>query len=211
MARKLTKPGRLPKPRKLKVYRTSTGFHDAYVAAPSRAAALRAWGSENDLFARGAAEEIDDPALTAEPLAHPGTVIRKSRGSLAEQLAALPDDPPPRTPGGDDDDLPARRGKARTRSADDPPAATPTPPPKPPKPKPRPSRAQLDRAEAAAKALDGEQKAERDALLEREAALRRERRALDTTHAKARDKAAAAVDKAKSAYDAAVGRWRSAS
>ena len=29
-------------PRKLKVFRTPTGFHDAYVAAPSRKAALEA-------------------------------------------------------------------------------------------------------------------------------------------------------------------------
>ena len=35
---------------KLKVFRTAIGFHDAYVASPSRAAALRAWGADTDLF-----------------------------------------------------------------------------------------------------------------------------------------------------------------
>ena len=30
---------------RLKVFRTSIGFHDAYVAAPSRKAALEAWGA----------------------------------------------------------------------------------------------------------------------------------------------------------------------
>ena len=45
---------------KLKVFRTPTGFHDAYVAAPSRKAALAAWGAEADLFARGTAEEVTD-------------------------------------------------------------------------------------------------------------------------------------------------------
>ncbi len=32
--------------RKLKVFRTPAGFHDAYVAAPSRKAALAAWGAD---------------------------------------------------------------------------------------------------------------------------------------------------------------------
>ena len=66
-------------PRKLKVFRTPIGFHDAYVAAPSRKAALEAWGAGGNLFARGTAEEVTDPKLTAEPLRHPGEVIRVSR------------------------------------------------------------------------------------------------------------------------------------
>ena len=78
------------KGRKLKVYRTAIGFHDAYVAAPSKKAALEAWGTTKDLFARGAAELVDDPALTQEPLAHPNTVIKRARGSADEQIAALP-------------------------------------------------------------------------------------------------------------------------
>ena len=62
--------------RALKVYRTPIGFHDAYVAAPSRKAALEAWGSDHDLFATGAAELVTDPELTREPLEKPGSVIR---------------------------------------------------------------------------------------------------------------------------------------
>ena len=76
-------------PRKLKVFRTPIGFYDAYVAAPSRKAALAAWGSAHDLFARGVAEEVTDPEFTRQPLANPGQVIRLSRGSAAEQIAAL--------------------------------------------------------------------------------------------------------------------------
>lgn len=34
----------MPRKQKLKVYRTPIGFHDAYVAAPSQKAALKAWG-----------------------------------------------------------------------------------------------------------------------------------------------------------------------
>lgn len=75
---------------KFKVYCTPVGFHDAYVAATSQKAALKAWGSHADLFARGIASLVIDPALTMEPLAKPGQVILKSRGSTAEQIAALP-------------------------------------------------------------------------------------------------------------------------
>ncbi len=74
---------------KLKVYRTAAEFHDAYVAAPSRKAALAAWRTDKDLFARGVAEEVTDAALTRAPLAKPGEVIRVSRGGTSEQLAAL--------------------------------------------------------------------------------------------------------------------------
>src|SRR5829696_3482293 len=76
-------------PRALKVYRTAIGFHDAYVAAPSMKAALAAWGTDKDLFARKAAELFEDPKLTAEPLAHPGKVIRVLRGSASEHVKAL--------------------------------------------------------------------------------------------------------------------------
>lgn len=75
--------------RRLKVFRTPIGFHDAYVAAPSRKAALAAWGTDADLFARGTAEEVTEARLTAEPLKRPGEVIRVSRGDLAAQLKAL--------------------------------------------------------------------------------------------------------------------------
>lgn len=73
---------------KLKVYRTPIGFHDAYVAAPSMKAALKAWGTEKNLFARGAAELVTDPKLTKDPLASPGEVIKRPRGSAAEHREA---------------------------------------------------------------------------------------------------------------------------
>jgi hypothetical protein len=173
--------------RTLKVFRTSTGFHDAYVAAPSRAAALRAWGSDNDLFARGAAEEICDPKLMAEPLANPGEVIRKSRGSLEEQLAALPKD------------------EARHRS----PQSIEAHGPKPKKPVARPPRARLAKAEAALAALEERQRAELEALTKREDALRRERRLLEEDQASEREKLDRALSKAKAAYDTAIARWQS--
>jgi len=77
-------------PRRLNVFRTNAGFYDAYIAAPSRMAALAAWGAKGDLFAREAAEEVTDPSLTAEPLAHPGEVIRKPRGPFSPVPAPKP-------------------------------------------------------------------------------------------------------------------------
>jgi hypothetical protein len=82
----------MPRAAKLKVYRTSTGFHDAYVAAPSQKAALEAWGADANLFARGVAEQVTDPALMEAPLGRPGEVIKILRGDLEEQLRALPAD-----------------------------------------------------------------------------------------------------------------------
>src|ERR1700712_3953852 len=78
---------------KLKVFRTPIGFHDAYVAAASQKAALEAWGSDSNLFAQGAAERVTDPALMSEPLAKRGVVVKRMRGTVAEQIAALGPDP----------------------------------------------------------------------------------------------------------------------
>lgn len=113
-------------PRPLKVFRTSAGFHDAYVAASSRKAALEAWGADVDLFTRGVAEQVTDEKLMAEPLKRPGEVIMRSRGGLADQLKAL-----------------GPRKKAKTERAD--PEKSPA---KPRAMKP-PPRDPLDRAEAA--------------------------------------------------------------
>jgi hypothetical protein len=77
------------KTKKLKVFRTPIGFHDAYVAAPSMKAALEAWGSSTNLFSQGAAELVTDPKLTKAPLARPGEVVRVPRGSEGEHFKAL--------------------------------------------------------------------------------------------------------------------------
>jgi hypothetical protein len=67
--------------RKLKTYQTSLGFFDLAIAAPSMAAALRAWGSDTNLFQQGFARETDDPAIVAATLARPGVVLRRPVGS----------------------------------------------------------------------------------------------------------------------------------
>ena len=195
---------------KLKVYRTVAGFHDAYVAAPSQKAALEAWGSDRDLFARGIAEQVTDPALTAEPLAAPGTVVKRSRGTSAEQIAALPD-PQPDTPERD-----ASTGKARAKppspgsaKAKSKPPATPKPPPRA-KSDPKPSGTALDAAEETLAAVKADYAGRERALAARKAALARERRAFDRDRAAALDAAQTVRDGAQARYDTALRAWRAA-
>jgi len=197
-------PGSMARATKLKVYRTVAGFHDAYVAAPSQKAALEAWGSERDLFARGIAEQVTDPALTAEPLAAPGTVVKRSRGTSAEQIAALPD-PQPDTPGrnastGKARAKPPSPGSARAKSKA---PSTPKPPPRA-KPDPKPSGTALDAAEEALATIKADYAGRERALAAREAALTRERRAFDRDRAAALDAAQTARDDAQARYDAAL-------
>ena len=59
--------------RKLKVFQAQFGFFDTVLAAPSQAAALRAWGTHRNLFATGHAKlATDDAAMAAylERIAH---------------------------------------------------------------------------------------------------------------------------------------------
>lgn len=186
---------------KLKVYRTAAGFHDAYVAAPSQKAALAAWGSEHDLFARGIAELVTDPELSAEPLASPGVVIKRSRGTTAEQIAALPARAPAtaREADGPDEDRGGPR-RSRVKAA---PAAAPKP-----KPKPKPSRHALEAAEEAFEACESEFRRTLRTLADREAALARERRDLERSRDQAVKKARAAVDAEKQRYDDALAEWK---
>ena len=165
---------------RLKVFRTAIGFHDAYVAAPSRAAALRAWGADKDLFARGAAEEVTEPDLTAEALARPGEVVRRSRGTAAEQLAALPP-------------------KVAKKAA-------PAPPQKKTR-SPKPDRAELDAAEAALGAAEARARRALEDIAEREAALARERRAVEREGRDAVRRLERERDRAAAAYGRAVAAW----
>lgn len=177
-------------PRALKVFRTAIGFHDAYVAATSRKAALEAWGSATDLFAVGLAEQVTDEALIREPLAYPGTVIKRVRGTPAEHLEAAKPLPP--TKRRVVEDVVERRTSPR-------PAAR--------KPKPRPSRAEIEAAEAAMEPLLARQKSETDDLDRREAELRREREKLRTAHEKERQEADDAVTLARQSHEDAIKRW----
>ena len=69
--------------RKLKVFQTQFGFFDTVLAAPSQAAALRAWGTHRNLFATGDAKLATDEAAIAAALEHPGIPLRRPVGSNA--------------------------------------------------------------------------------------------------------------------------------
>jgi hypothetical protein len=68
---------------RLKVFVTSDGLTDYVVATSSRPKALAAWGVRQDLFAQGAAREVDDPALVKAALAQPDEVLERPAGSAA--------------------------------------------------------------------------------------------------------------------------------
>jgi hypothetical protein len=203
----------------LKVYRLTIGFHDAYVAAPSQKAAIEAWGSDKDVFQRGQAELVEDARLGKEPLASPGKVIKRLRGTAAEQMAALgkAEPPAPRRSRPPREDEPRPRGKPSLRLVpkSEPPPAKSSPKPKPtpkpkraPKPKPRPSRAALDKAEDALADAEERHREQRHAIAEREAALARERKALEKKQAEQRKRLEAKRDAARASYDKAMRRWR---
>ncbi|MBA2934432.1 hypothetical protein HZF05_10010 [Sphingomonas sp. CGMCC 1.13654] len=196
-------------PRKLKVYRTPIGFHDAYVAASSQKAALEAWGSDANLFARGMAELVTDEELTREPLANPGKVVKRLRGSAEEQFAALSPNRPRRKRSApvDGDDAPSRvNGLAKDGKPGG--SAPSTRTKKLAKPKPWPSRGRLDKAETKLDELLRRQSEEDDDLRKRERALARERRDLERAHQRDRKAAELFVEKERDAHADALSRWR---
>lgn len=166
--------------RKLKIFRTAVGFHDAYVAAPSRKAALEAWGAAKDLFASGRAEEVSDTTQHADVLGQPGIVVRKSRGSAKDQIAA-------NAPAGAD--APRTESKDRRR-------------------RPRPKRTALDAAEAELAALDERAAAAERQFRRREEALARERGEMQRGFAIKRTRARQKVDRARETYERRMADWQ---
>ena len=73
---------------RLKTFVTSDGLTDYVVATTSKAKALDAWGSHQDLFKIGLAREVDDPELAGAAAAQPGEVLRRPAGGRGE-LAKL--------------------------------------------------------------------------------------------------------------------------
>jgi flagellar motility protein MotE (MotC chaperone) len=176
---------------KLKVFRTPIGFHDAYVAAPSQKAALEAWGADSNIFAQGIAEQVTDPKLMEEALANPGKVIKKVRGSADEHFAEL-DRAPARKKATKASEEVVKVDKIKSRA----------------KPKPKPSRDDLDAAEEALEKADKKQRKELRKIDDKMQALEREKRELQRRHEADRDKLTAKRDRARSAYDRAMRKWR---
>lgn len=171
----------MPRTQKLKVYRTPIGFHDAYVAAPSQKAALATWGSDSNLFAQKIAEEVTDPELMKEPLAWPGEVVRKLRGTAEEQVEALGSGPA------------KKAAQAAKRTA-----------------KPKPSWERLTEAEEKLKAIEIRQAVELSALEKELAALKAKLSALKSDQA-AEIKAATRVrDDERKRFERALAEWKKA-
>lgn len=183
----------MPRVQKLKVFRTPIGFHDAYVAAPSQKAALEAWGADSNLFATGGAERIEVPELMREPLAKPGQVVRRPRGTLAEHVAALPKKTTVKT-GKTARAEPAEVSSQRIRRST--------------KPKPLPSRTALDRVEAALVELQQRQDAARVELAQRQAELDRARKTLEAKQERERGKLEERIAVARDKYDRSMRAWR---
>jgi len=71
----------MPKSIKLKVFQAPFGFYDSIVAAPSQAAALKAWGSHQNLFAEKIAFAVTNERDVAAAIAHPEIPLRRAIGS----------------------------------------------------------------------------------------------------------------------------------
>ena len=174
--------------RKLKVFESHLGFYDTVVAAPSQAAALRAWGVHQNLFADGLARITDDPDAVEAALAHPETPLRRAAGSsdpfsLEARLPKIPDAP------------------KKARSA---PAGKPEPKSRPSKPPA--DRTALDAAEAALRDLEEERKREEAEFRRREEELRAEQLSAQRAYVEARKAANENVAEARQAYRRAGGK-----
>ena len=173
--------------RKLKVFQAQFGFYDTVVAAGSQAAALRAWGIHQNLFADGLASITEDAQAIEAALAHPETPLRRAVGStdpFALEPVNLPSVP----------DLPK---KAAYKPE---PKARPAAPPKP-----AADRSALDAAELVLRKLDEERKAEEAKFRQRQDELDTEREAAQTAYVSGRKSATAAVVEAREAYRKAGG------
>jgi hypothetical protein len=172
-------------PRRLKVFEARLGFYDTVVAAPSQAAALRAWGIHQNLFADGEARVCEDAKAIEAALAHPETPLRRPAGST-DAFGLEPGLPK----------VPKASKASAKHGAKSPPSA---------KPKPKPDRSALDAAEAALRTLDGGRKDEEVDFSRRRDELDAARDAAQAAYTEGRKAATAAVVQARKAYRKAGG------
>jgi len=173
--------------RKLKVYQAPFGFHESVVAASSQAAALRAWGSHQNLFADGSAKVATDAAAIEAALAHPETPLRRAIGSSdpfqleAKSLPKVPraEKPKPETP---------RATKSVKPQA------------------PPPDRSRLDEAEQRRRNLADKRRREEDRFKRRLEDLEADQAEAQRTFVRDRKAADAAVETARKAYRKSGGR-----
>ena len=174
--------------RRLKVFQAPFGFYDTIVAVPSRAAALRAWGTRQDLFAFGQAHEVDNPESIAAALSQPGVVLKRAIGTNAPvakeatSLPILPDAPKPKVV------------KAASKQT------------APPRPRAQPpDRGALTRAETSLGAIDKARKAEEAEFHRQQEERDAARAAAQAVYVQRRKAATSAVVAARKAYRKAGG------
>ncbi|HEX3486856.1 MAG TPA: hypothetical protein VHT51_17520 [Micropepsaceae bacterium] len=192
--------------RALKTFQAHLGFYDTVVAVPSQAAALKAWGSRQNLFRDGLAKPADDPAAIAAATAKPGVVLRRPAGSKApfSENPGLPQVPnaPKKSRPIAAAKPPARPPQLRIVSEKPKPEKQPLPP-KPPKP---PDRSKLDAAERRVLKVKEEEQRALAALEKRKAALDEEEHRLRSEFRRRRDEADTALAAARKAYASALNR-----
>jgi type IV secretory pathway VirB10-like protein len=173
--------------RRLKVFQAQFGFYDSVVAAPSQAAALRAWGVHQNLFADGRAQITEDGQAIEAALAHPETPLRRAVGStdpFALEPTSLPKvpDAPPRA---------AAKPEPKAKSAA--------------RPKPPADRSALNVAEAELRKLDEARKREEADFRRRQAELDAVRDEAQARYVEGRKAATAAVVAARGDFRKAGG------
>ncbi|MEO6340406.1 MAG: hypothetical protein ABIO39_10235 [Caulobacteraceae bacterium] len=173
--------------RKLKVFQAQFGFYDTVVAAPSQAAALRAWGVNQNLFASGDAKVTTDEAAVAAATAHPEIPLRRAVGS-SDPFALQPTNLPT---------VPNAPKKAVVNPAA---KANPQVPARPPA-----NRSNLDDAEKALSDLDERRKREEAGYRREAEGLESRRMAAQGAYVDARKAATTKVVEARTAYRKAGG------
>jgi hypothetical protein len=180
--------------RKLKVFQAQFGFYDTVLAAPSQAAARRAWGTHRNLFATGHARAATDEKAIAAALQHPGTLLRRAVGSNDDfalepaSLPKMPDLPKPPT---------ASKRPAPTKAAPKPKAE--------PVRRPPADRSRLDAAEAALRELEDKRKREEADFRRQLKELRAKQTEAQQAYVDSRKRTTAAVVAARQAYRKAGG------
>jgi hypothetical protein len=172
---------------RLKVFQAQFGFYDSVVAAFSQVAALRAWGTHQNLFADGQARVTSDEAAVKAALAHPETPLRRAVGSNDRfelnpmSWRNVPDAP-------NQAHIKPSLGKSKTKAPAKPPA-----------------RSQLDATEAALRGVDDERKREETELRRRRDQLDAEIAGAQDTYVRRRRAATSAVVEARKAFRRAGG------
>ncbi len=164
--------------RKLKVFQAQIGFYDTVVAAPSQAAALRAWGVHQNLFASGEALVATDAAAVEVATANPEVTLRRPVGS--KQAFSLNPTGLPAIP-----DLPKKlRPQAKPVSRRQPAA----------------DRSRLNEAEANLRNLEERRKTEEGEFRQQQEELERQQKAAQATYVKNRKRANELVETERAAY-----------